>query len=67
MSALTDEQLSNIVNMLIVRYGSRLSGSELLEGIGLIIENISGFETTDFESLTEMINDIRNRYYESTS
>jgi hypothetical protein len=67
MSVFTEDQLSNIVNMLIDRYGSQLSGSELLEVIGLILENISGFETADSESLTEMINDIRNRYYESTS
>ena len=67
MSAFTEDQRNNIVNMIIDSYGSRLSGSELSEVIGLILEDISGCESADSESLTDMINHIRNLYYESTS
>jgi hypothetical protein len=67
MSSLAEDQLNDIVKMIIDHYGSRLSGSELQEVIGIILENISGCEIADSRSLTEMINDIRNRYYESTN
>ena len=47
MSLLSENQLNNIVDMITDDYGSRLTGGEVSEVIGLILENISGFETVD--------------------
>ncbi len=45
MPLLTENQLNDIVDMIVDDYGSRLTGGEVSEVIGLILENISGFET----------------------
>jgi len=42
-----------------------LTGGEVSEVIGLILENISGFETIDSQTLTQTINEIRKRYDDS--
>ncbi len=65
MPLLTENQLTEIVNMIVDDYGSRLTGGEVLEITGLILENISGFETVDSQTLTQTTNDIRKRYDES--
>ena len=65
MPLLTENQLTDIVGMIVDDYGSRLTGGEVSEVIGLILENIPGFETVDSETLTDQINEIRNRYDES--
>jgi len=62
MSLLTEDQLTDIVDMIVDDYGSRLTGGEVSEVIGLILENISGFETVDSKTLTQTINEIRKRY-----
>ena len=62
MSLLTENQFTDIVNMIMDDYGSRLTGGEVSEVIGLILENISGFETVDSQTLTQTINEIRKRY-----
>jgi hypothetical protein len=41
----TENQLTDIVDMIVDDYGSRLTGGEVSEAIGLILENISGYET----------------------
>jgi len=65
MSLLTENQLNDIVDMIVDDYGSRLTGGEVSEVIGLILENISGFETVDSQTLTLTINEIRKRYDDS--
>ncbi len=65
MPLLTENQLTDIVDMIVDDYGSRLAGGEVSEVIGLILENISGFETVDSQILTQTINEIRNRYDDS--
>ena len=60
MSLLTENQLTDIVDMIVDDYGSRLSGGEVSEVIGLILENISGFESVDSTTLTQTINEIGN-------
>ncbi len=65
MSLLTENQLTDIVDMIVDDYGSRLTGGEVSEVIGLIQENISGFETVDSQILTQTINEIRRLYNES--
>ncbi len=65
MSLLTENQLTDIVDMIVDDYGSRLTGGEVSEIAGLILENISGFETVDSQILTQTINEIRKRYDES--
>ncbi len=62
MPLLTENQLTNIVDMIVDDYGSRLTGGEVSEITGLILENISGFETADSQTLTQTINEIRKRY-----
>ena len=58
MSLLTENQLTDIVDMIVDDYGSRLTGGEVSEVIGLILENISGFETVDSNTFTQVINEI---------
>jgi hypothetical protein len=65
MSLLTENQLTDIVDMIGDDYGSRLTGGEVSEITGLILENISGFETVDSQALTQTINEIRKRYDDS--
>ncbi len=65
MPLLTENQLNDIVDMIVDDYGSRLTGGEVSEVIGLILENISGFETIDSQTLTQVINEIRKRCDES--
>ncbi len=65
MPLLTEDQLNDIVMMIVDDYGSRLTGGEVSEVIGLILENISGFEAVDSQTLTQTINEIRKRYDES--
>lgn len=65
MSLLTEDQLNDIVKMIVDDYGSRLTGGEVFEIAGLILENISGFETIDSNTLTQTINEIGKRYDES--
>ena len=60
MSLLTENQLTDIVDMIVDDYGSRLTGGEVSEVIGLILENISGFETVDSNTFTQVINEIGN-------
>ena len=56
MSLLTENQLNDIVDMIVDDYGSRLTGGEVSEVIGLILENISGFETVDSQTLSHSDN-----------
>jgi hypothetical protein len=65
MPLLTENQLIVIVDMIVDDYGSRLTGGEVSEIAGLILENISGIETVDSLTLTNQINEIRKRYDES--
>ncbi len=65
MSLLTENQLTDIVDMIVDDYGSRLTGGEVSEVIGRILENIPGFETVDSNTFTQVINEIGRRYYES--
>ena len=60
MPLLSENQLTDIVDMIVDDYGSRLTGGEVSEVIGLILENISGFETVDSQALTQTINEIGN-------
>jgi hypothetical protein len=53
MSLLTENQLTDIVDMIVDDYGTRLAGGEVSEFAGLILENISGFETADSQTLTQ--------------
>ena len=47
MSLLTENQLTDIVD----DYGSRLTGGEVSEFAGLILKNISGFETGNLHDI----------------
>lgn len=60
MSDLTNEQRNEIATLIMDVYGPRLSCDELSEVIGLILENIAGFETADPQLLMQVINEIRS-------
>ena len=53
MSLLTENQLTDIVDMIVDDYGSRLTGGEVSGIIGLILENIPGIESVDSQTLTQ--------------
>lgn len=53
MSKLDDNQIQDIVTMIIDEYGTLLLEGELSEITGLILENISGFETVGLSALTQ--------------
>jgi hypothetical protein len=65
MPLLTENQLTDIVDMIVDDYGTRLTSGDVSEVIGLILENVFGFETVDSQTLTQVINEIRKQYYES--
>ena len=67
MPLLTEDQLNDIVTLIVDDYGSRLTNGEVCEITGLVLENISGFETVDSDTLTRVINSIGRRYDESVS
>ena len=46
--------------MIVDDFGSRLTGGEVPEIIGLILENTSGFETVDSNAFTQAINETGN-------
>jgi len=60
MPLLNENQLTDIVDMIVDDYRSRLTGGEVSEITGLILENIPGFETVDSNILTQVINAIEN-------
>ena len=62
MSDLTNAQRNEIVDLIIDLYGTQLSCDEVLEFIGLILENIAGFDTADPQSLMQTISEIRSQY-----
>ncbi len=47
MPLLTEDQLNDILILIVDDYGPRLTGGEVCEITGLILENVSGFETVD--------------------
>ena len=67
MSDLTNEQLNEIATLIIDVYGPQLSCDELSEIIGLILENIAGFDIADPQSLMQTISEIiSNQAYAPT-
>ena len=65
MPLLNENQLISIVESIVDSYGSRLTNNEVTEVIGLILEDIPGFEAIDSQSLDQVIDDLRRRYYDS--
>jgi hypothetical protein len=61
MALLTENQLTDIVDMIVDDYGSRLTGGEVSEVIGLILENISGFETGNLHDYRYEVRALTNR------
>ena len=62
MALLTDEQINALVNLLLDEHGPVLSDDELLEQIGLLLEDISGFETAASRAIHQITTQIRSRY-----
>lgn len=62
MPLLTEDPLNDTVNLIEDDYGSWLTDGDVSENTGLILKKIPGFETVDFDTLTRVINEIRNNY-----
>jgi hypothetical protein len=62
MALLTDDQITELVNILLEKYGPVLTGDELLEQIGLLLEDISGFETAPHRAVDPITTQIRSKY-----
>jgi hypothetical protein len=60
MSLLTENQLTDIVDMIVDDYGSRLTGGEVSEFAGLILKNISGFETGNLHDIRYEVRALAN-------
>ena len=60
--SLSDDQLDQLVRFLIDEFGVGLSGDELDESIGLVMENIPGFELVSTQTIHQWVNQIRSRY-----
>ena len=60
--SLSDDQLDELVRFLIDEFGVGLSGDELDESIGLVMENIPGFELVSTQKIHRLVNQIRSRY-----
>lgn len=65
MSHLTEHQLDQIVMFVIEDHGTRLTEGEVSEVLGSVLEDVSGMETMDDQELTEIINQLRNKYDDS--
>ena len=63
MSLLSENQLISIVGLIVDGYGCRLTTDEVTEVIGLILEDMPGLEAIDSQSLNQVIDDLRRRYY----
>jgi hypothetical protein len=61
MPLLTENQLTDIVDMIVDDYGSRLTGGEVSEVIGLILENISGLESGNLHDIRYEVRAVTNR------
>jgi len=64
--SLSDDQLDQLVRFLIDEFGIGLSGDELDESIGLVMENIPGFELVSTQTVHRLVNQIRSRYDDET-
>jgi hypothetical protein len=64
--SLSDDQLDQLVRFLIDEFGVGLSGDELDESIGLVMENIPGFELVSTQTIHRLVNQIRSRYDDET-
>lgn len=59
---LNHEQIQELVNLIVDRFGVGLSGNELSEVICLILEDIAGIENESVQSIQCVIKQIRNSY-----
>ena len=62
MALLTDEQINELVNILLEEHGPVLPDDELLEQIGLLLEDISGFETACSRAVDQITTQVRSKY-----
>ena len=65
MNILSTTQVKDIANILVEECGPSLTGGELSDQIGLLLEDISGFETASDSDIHQVITEIE-RYYHDT-
>ncbi len=65
ISYISDQQISELTSLLVEVHGFQLANDELSDQIGLLLENISGFETINEKAFHSIINLIRREYNES--
>ena len=64
--SLSEDQLDQLVRFLIDEFDVGLSRDELDESIGLVMENIPGFELVSTQTIHRLVNQIRSRYDDET-
>jgi hypothetical protein len=64
--SLSDDQVHELVRFLIDEFGIGLSGDELDESIGLVMENILGIELVSTQTVHRLVNQIRSQYDDET-
>lgn len=62
MALLNKQQIVDLANIIVEECGPCLKGDELSEHIGLLLEDIAGFETAPDSDIHQIITDI-GRYY----
>lgn len=67
MSFLTSSQIQQIAQYLIEDHGSSLPESQLVEEIGLVLEDIAGFELASDNDKQSTIQQIRSTYHDAES
>jgi hypothetical protein len=62
MDDLTTEQVQQLAVIVIETFGSNLTGDELTDRIAGVLEDIPGFDLTSEQTVSEVIDEIRNHY-----
>ena len=67
MSLLTTNQIHDLAVIVLEEYGPRLCDDELTEQIGLLLEDIAGFEMASEHVVRQVINEVRRHYHDASS
>ena len=64
MQLLTNQQITDLASFLLDESGPHLDDDQLVDQIGQLLEDVSGFETASETVVSQYINEIRSAYYE---
>jgi hypothetical protein len=67
MSLLTTNQIRDLAVIVLGEWGPCLNDDELTEQVAMLLEDISGFETTPEQVVRRVINQVRSHYHVASS